>query len=84
VFLVGESTLLALGGALIGSVGARLLFSRIKMSQLTAGFVQRFHVTTGTLAWCAAIGLFVGVVAAGIPAWRAARRRVVEALRGVD
>ena len=84
VFLVGESTLLALGGALLGSIGARLVFSRIKMSQLTAGFVQRFHVTTGTLVLCAAIGLFVGVVAAGVPAWRAARRSVVEALRGVD
>jgi putative ABC transport system permease protein len=82
--LIGESVLLALSGALIGSLGAKALFSRIKLSQLTAGFVQRFHVTFGTVLLCAAIGLFVGVVAAGIPAWQAVRRRVVDALRGVD
>jgi putative ABC transport system permease protein len=83
-FLVGESTLLALAGALIGSVGARVLFSRVKMSSLTAGFVQRFDVTFGTILLCAGIGLFVGIIAAGFPAWQAARRRVVDALRGVD
>jgi ABC-type lipoprotein release transport system permease subunit len=48
------------------------------------GFVQRFNVTLGTVALCIAIGLFVGAVAAGAPAWQAARRRVVDALRGVD
>jgi putative ABC transport system permease protein len=83
-FLVGESTLLAVTGALIGSLGARMLFSRVKMSSLTAGFVQRFDVTFGTILISAAIGLFVGVVAAGVPAWQASRRGVVDALRGID
>jgi putative ABC transport system permease protein len=82
--LVGESVLLALTGALAGSVGAKALFSRVKMSSFTAGFVQRFDVTAGTVMLCAGIGLFVGVVAAGVPAWQAARRRVVDALREVD
>jgi putative ABC transport system permease protein len=83
-FLIGESTLLAVAGALIGSVGAKVLFMNFKLSSLTMGFVQRFNVTFGTVAICIAIGLFVGVVAAGVPAWQAARRRVVDALRGVD
>ncbi len=83
-FLVGESTVLALTGALIGSLGAKLLFMRFKLSSITMGFVQRFNVTPGTVALCVAIGLFVGVVAAGAPAWHAARRRVVDALRGVE
>ncbi|MBZ5497550.1 MAG: FtsX-like permease family protein [Acidobacteriia bacterium] len=82
--LIGESTLLAMMGALIGSLGAKALFSRFKISSFTAGFVQRFNVTMGTVALCAAIGLFVGVVAAGVPAWQAARRQVVDALRRVD
>jgi ABC-type antimicrobial peptide transport system permease subunit len=55
-----------------------------KLSSITAGYVQRFRVTFGTVALCAAIGIFVGVVAAGIPAWQAVRRRVVDALRGVE
>jgi putative ABC transport system permease protein len=82
--LIGESALLALSGALIGSLGAKALFSNFKLSSITAGFVQRFHVTFGTIALCAAVGIFVGVVAAGVPAWQAVRRRVVDALRGVD
>jgi putative ABC transport system permease protein len=82
--LIGESSLLALSGALIGSLGARVIFARVKMSSLTAGFVQRFYVTPATVASCVAIGLLVGVVAAGVPAWQAARRKVVDALRGVD
>jgi putative ABC transport system permease protein len=83
-FLVGESTVLALTGALIGSLGAKLLFMRFKLSSITMGFVQRFNVTPGTVGLCVAIGLFVGVVAAGAPAWQAARRRVVDALRGIE
>jgi len=84
LLLVGESTLLAVGGALAGSLGAKLLFSRFKLASITAGFVQRFRVTLGTVALCVAIGIFVGLVSAGVPAWQAVRRRVVDALRGVD
>jgi putative ABC transport system permease protein len=82
--LIGESSLLAVSGALIGSLAARLVFAQVRMSALTAGFVQRFDVTPGTVALCAALGVFVGVVAAGVPAWQAARRGVLEALRAVD
>jgi putative ABC transport system permease protein len=82
--LIGESCVLAVSGALAGALGARLIFSRVQMSSLTAGFVQRFDVTPGTIAVCVGIGAFVGAAAAGVPAWRAARRRVVDALRGVD
>jgi len=82
--LIGEASLLAVSGALIGSLGARLVFAQVRMSSLTAGFVQRFDVTPGTMALCVALGVFVGVVAAGVPAWQAARRSVLEALGAVD
>ncbi len=82
--LVGESVMIALSGALIGSLGAKVVFARFQMSSLTAGFVQQFRVTPGTVALCAAIGLMVGIVAAGVPAWHAVQRRVVDALRDVD
>jgi putative ABC transport system permease protein len=83
-FLIGEASLLAVSGALIGSLGARLVFAQVRMSSLTAGFVQRFDVTPSTVALCVALGVFVGVVAAGVPAWQAARRSVLEALGAVD
>jgi ABC-type antimicrobial peptide transport system permease subunit len=53
------------------------------MVDLTMGFIQRFYVTPTTLTICAAIGLAVGIVSAGVPAWQAARRPVVEALRQI-
>ena len=82
--LIGESVALGASGALIGSLGARAIFSRIQISSITAGFVHRFYVTNGTVLLCAAVGVFVGIVAAGFPALQAARRRVVDALRPTE
>ncbi len=82
--LLGESVLLAMSGTLIGSFAAKLVYSGAKMAAVTGGLFQRFYVTPSTLVICAAIGLTVGIVSAGLPAWQASRRRVVESLREVD
>lgn len=82
--LLGESVSLALGGALVGAVGAKLLFARAKLAAVTGGMFQELNVRPQILAICLGIGLFVGIVSAGIPAWQAAHRRVVDALRDVD
>jgi putative ABC transport system permease protein len=81
--LMGESMLLALGGAVLGSFGAKLLFSNLDMATITAGFMQRLNVTAGTLVLCLGLGVLVGIVASGFPAWRAAQRPAVEAIRRV-
>jgi putative ABC transport system permease protein len=82
--LLGESIFLALGGTLLGSLAAKFIYSGAKMAAVTGGLFQRFYVTPMTLAICVGIGLTVGIVSAGFPAWQAARRRVVESLREVD
>jgi putative ABC transport system permease protein len=82
--LLGESVFLALGGALLGSFAAKFIYSGAKMAAVTGGMFQRLYVTPVTLAICATIGLTVGIVSAGLPAWQAARRRVVDAMRLVD
>jgi putative ABC transport system permease protein len=82
--LLGESVFLAMGGALIGALGAKVLYSGAKMGAVTGGMFQRFNVTPGIVVICAAIGLTVGVISAGLPAWQAARRRVVDALREIS
>lgn len=79
--LISESLFIALAGALIGSVSARLIFGFINMNRLTNGFMQRFYVTPGTLLICAGIGILVGILAAGVPSWSVARRPVAQALR---
>lgn len=81
--LLSEAIVITLGGSLIGSWGARLLYSNLDLAQITAGFLQRFYVTPQTLTLCALIGLGVGILSAGIPAWQASRRPVVDALRRV-
>jgi putative ABC transport system permease protein len=78
--LIGESLLLAMSGTVIGAFLARYTFSSVDMGAITMGFIQRFDVRPETLLLCLGIGLFVGIFAAGVPAWQAAGRPVVEAL----
>ncbi len=79
--LLGESVALSVGGALLGVLAAKALYTRVRLAGITSGFIQSLEVTTETIVFCAAIGFFVGIVSAGIPAWNAARRRVIDALR---
>lgn len=81
--LLTEAIFITLGGSLIGSWGARLVYSNMDLAQMTQGFLQRFYVTPQTLTLCALIGLGVGIISAGVPAWQASRRPVVDALRRV-
>ena len=81
--LVGESVILSLGGSLLGAFGAKFIFSSLPMAQMTSGFIQSFSVGANILLLCAGIGLFVGLVSAGVPAWQASNRPVVDALRRV-
>jgi putative ABC transport system permease protein len=81
--LLGESILLAVGGALLGSLGARFVFAGLNLPALTGGFVQRVNITPMMLLICLGIGVLVGVLAAGIPAWKASQRPAADALRQV-
>ncbi|MBM3803710.1 MAG: FtsX-like permease family protein [Acidimicrobiia bacterium] len=83
VLLVSESLLLALCGTWLGSLGARALYSHLDMATLTSGFILRLNVNPRILLICTGIGFGVGLLAAGVPAWRASRSPAVEALRRV-
>ena len=81
--LIGESLLLSLFGTLLGALGAKVLYSNLDIATLTSGFLLRLNVNPQILLTCTAIGCGVGLLAAGVPAWRASRFPVVEALRRV-
>jgi putative ABC transport system permease protein len=81
VVIVGESLLLALIGGLLGlslSVPALWLFPA-DVSQYFPGL----EISDATAALGLAVALVVGVLAAMLPAWRATRVSIAEALRKV-
>src|SRR5262245_19081464 len=81
--LVGESLLLSLCGTWLGALGARVVYTRLDLATITSGFILRLDVNPKILLTCTTIGCLVGLLAAGVPAWRASRFPVVEALRRV-
>jgi putative ABC transport system permease protein len=81
--LVGEAAGIALAGGLLGSLGARILYQTVDLSKLMQGFFRHFIVTPETIGMALLIAAAIGVLSAGIPAWRAARVPVAEALRRV-
>ena len=81
--LMGESLLLSAGGAFLGSLAARLLLSGLNMTALSGGYLRSIDVSPSILGFCTLLGLAVGLLSAGVPAWRAAQRPVVQALRNV-
>lgn len=81
--LMAESLVLALGGVLGGLLIAKLLLESFNLQSVTSGFLQNVEVSATTWAICAGVGIFIGLLSASVPAWRAARRPVVNALRGI-
>jgi putative ABC transport system permease protein len=70
----------ALGGAL----GIALTFPAAQAFVSTVGSIlPSFKVTQETIAMQALAALAIGVVAAAVPAWRAARVRIVDGLRAI-
>ena len=81
--LLFESVLLAFIGSALGAVLARLLLDNANLAMQSDGMVPNLRVGAGILLFCMGIGVLVGLVAAGVPAFRAANRPVVEAIRNV-
>jgi putative ABC transport system permease protein len=77
-----EAGFIALTGALIGLGGAKLLY---KLTNFNAGgFLPGFDVTTRTLLIGTGIALLLMLASGLVPALRAARLPVVQALRRVE
>jgi putative ABC transport system permease protein len=79
--LIGESAVIAVIGGLLGSISARLIYSRIDFSSWTTGFIQTFDVTWWTVGLAAVIALAVAFTSTFVPAWNASRIPIAEAVR---
>jgi putative ABC transport system permease protein len=83
VLLVGEGTLIALAGGLLGGLSARIVFSSLDLASYSQGFFQKLTIPWTVIAAGALVSAGVGLVSAGLPAYLATRRTVVEGLRHV-
>jgi putative ABC transport system permease protein len=81
VVLIGESALIAVTGGLLGSIGARFIYSGMDISSMTTGFIDQFNVTWTTVAVAAGIGLAVAFLSTFVPAWNASRLAIADAVR---
>jgi putative ABC transport system permease protein len=77
-----EAGIITLVGAVIGLGGAKLLYKASNFN--AAGFLPRFDVTTSTLIQGAVVALLLMLASGLVPAIRAARLPVVQALRTVE
>jgi putative ABC transport system permease protein len=77
-----EAGAMALTGAALGLGGAKLLYPAIKFNG--AGFLPGFTVATSTLVVGALVAVGLMLASGLVPALRAARLPVVQALRHVE
>ncbi|PCE30883.1 ABC transporter permease [Burkholderia ubonensis] len=81
LLVFGESLVIAAIGGSLGMLAMPPAANLFK--QATGGVFPVFNVSAQTIALQAACSLAVGVAAALVPAWHAARVRVVEGLRAI-
>ncbi|KVG84794.1 ABC transporter ATP-binding protein [Burkholderia ubonensis] len=81
LLVFGESLVIAATGGSLGMLAMPPAAHLFK--QATGGVFPVFNVSAQTIALQAACSLAVGVAAALVPAWHAARVRVVEGLRAI-
>jgi putative ABC transport system permease protein len=77
-----ETGIITLTGALIGLGGAKLLYKASNFN--AAGFLPGFDVTNDTLLLGTGVALLLMLASGLVPAIRAARLPVVQALRTVE
>jgi putative ABC transport system permease protein len=81
--LLCESVLIALIGGVLAAIGAKAIFQFIGMGDMLALFLQNFKIGTSTIAIALGVSALIGLVSGGIPAWNAARVKIVDGLRRV-
>ena len=77
-----EGAIITLGGGILGALGAKFLIEGTEFNG--GGFLPPMTVHWSTVAMGIGIALLMGATSGIIPAWRAARLRIVDALRRVD
>ncbi len=83
-FILAESMMLSLLGALVGAGGVWVLSHTLNFDRLTGGFFPFFDVTPRIVGLAFAIAATIGIVASLAPSIAVARTSVVEGLKTLD
>lgn len=83
VLVLFEAMVIAVGGGLVGTLGARALFTFGDISFMAIPGFAAFYVPWSTVIFALGIAAAVGLASGLIPAWRAAHMSVVDGLRKV-
>jgi putative ABC transport system permease protein len=78
---VGESLALTLAGALVGVGGAKLLYGALAVTQIGTYVWADMRMRPETILFCMALSIVLALLAASLPAYRAVRINIAEALR---
>jgi len=82
VLVMAEGLILGLVGGVLGVAAAAVTLYVGGFSLTSEGFSVVFALDAGLIASALTITLLLGLLASVVPAWQAARRPVVAALRG--
>ena len=81
--ILSESVLIALLGGMLGVVGGKVIYQFIGLADMMPLFLQNLKISAETIALGLGLSALIGLVSGGIPAWNAARIRIVDGLRRV-
>lgn len=81
--LLSEAVLIALLGGVLAVVAATVFYQFVGLGDMLAIFLQNFKIGADTIAIALAASALIGLVSGGIPAWNAARIKIVDGLRRV-
>jgi putative ABC transport system permease protein len=81
--ILGESMLVALIGGALGCATAYVVFKLFTVGSMAAGPLANVRVSSGIVALTMVLAVLLGLISAFIPAYSAARRNIVDAIRMV-
>ena len=82
--IVSEAVAISLIGGVLGLLLASALCALLRQSPSMFADMSRVQLPPTMWILCMAVAVLVGVVSSIVPAWSAARRPIVEALRFKD
>jgi putative ABC transport system permease protein len=81
--MLSEAVLIALLGGALAAIAAKVIYQFVGVGDVLALFLQNFRIRTSTIVLALGASALIGLVSGGIPAWNAARIKIVDGLRRV-